>query len=98
MCFKFGPSHRAVMVLFVVEATLVLLNDRCHYCSRRSKVPKLAFQAVLVILSHDPFDPRCLRQWRLHKNSNFGTTTRYHGLKVVPRIDCAENKSEAVKV
>ena len=55
-------------------------------------MPKLAFQAVLVILSHDPFDPRSLRQWRLHKNSNFGTTTRYHGLKVVPSIDCAENK------
>ena len=55
-------------------------------------MPKLAFQAVLVILSHDPFDPRSLRQWRLHKNSNFCTTTCYHGLKVVPSIDCTENK------
>ena len=55
-------------------------------------MPKLAFQAVLVILSHDPFDPRSLWQWRLHKNSNFCTTTCYHGLKVVPSIDCTENK------
>ena len=62
------------MVLLVLEATLVLLNDRCQYwrCNS-SKVPKLAFQAVLVILSHGPFDPRSLGQRRLHKNSNFGT-------------------------
>ena len=46
-------------------------------------LPKLAFQAVLVILSHDPFDPRSLQQRRLHKNYNFEAAASYTGPEVV---------------
>ena len=40
-------------------------------------LPKLAFQAVLVILSHDPFDLRSLQQRWMSKNYNFEAAASY---------------------
>ena len=78
-----GSNSRSLASL--TGATFEVVIARCKSCSSE------------LFSVFDGFESIALQQRSLHKNVSFGTTTSYHGLKVVLRKDGAEQKNKAVK-
>ena len=84
---EFGSSHYAVVVLFVLGASVVLPIVWTHV---DGKVPKLSTQSETT---------RSLQQRRLCNNYNFGTATSDHGLKrsSVKIVQCKKVKLQSCR-